>query len=74
LVRVATGGDGTEVGGVNLWQSEWTPTHERITVTHPQHSAQRHVMFTYQVAGTDPPIVFAAAEFSNGVWGVYVPS
>lgn len=31
-------------------------------------------MFTYEVAGSDPAIVFAAGEFSNGVWGFFVPT
>ncbi len=73
LVRIAIEGDGTQVGGVSLWDAEWTPTHDRITVAHPQHLSQRHVMYTYEVAGTDRPVPFAAGEFSNGVWGVYVP-
>lgn len=31
-------------------------------------------MFTYEVPGPDGPVAFAAGEFSNGVWGFYVPS
>ena len=30
-------------------------------------------MHVYEVAGTEPPVVFAAGEVSNGVWCVYVP-
>ena len=30
-------------------------------------------VFTYEVAGTEPPIIFAAGEFSNGVWGIFEP-
>jgi hypothetical protein len=29
-------------------------------------------MAVYEVAGAQPRIVFAAGEFSNGVWGFYV--
>jgi len=60
-------------GGVNPWEVKWTPTHGRITVAHPQYPSQRHTAFTYEVAGVTPPIVFAAGEFSNGVWGFFVP-
>ena len=74
FVRTAIEGDGTQVVGANLWDADWMPTHDRITVAHPQHSSQRHVMCTYEIAGTDPRVPFAAGEFSNGVWGVYVPS
>jgi hypothetical protein len=30
-------------------------------------------MDTYEVAGSSPRIAFAAGEFSNGVWGFFVP-
>ena len=73
LVRIAIEGDKTQVGGVSLWDAEWTPT-QRNTVAHPQHSAQRHLMYTYELVGTDAPVPFAAGEFSHGVWGVYVPA
>jgi len=31
-------------------------------------------MFINEVAGSIPAITFAAGEFSNGVWGFYVPA
>ena len=73
FVSIGFEGDAIEVAGVNPWQRSWTPTHECITVAHPQYPSQRHVMFTYEIAGLDAPVVFAAGEFSNGVWGFYVP-
>lgn len=73
LVRIATEGDGTRVGGVSLWDADWTPTRGRIIVAHPQYPSHRHVLGTYEVAGTERPVSFAAGEFSNGVWGIYVP-
>lgn len=30
-------------------------------------------MHVYEVADTDPAVVFAAGELSNGVWGIYIP-
>lgn len=65
--------DPTIVGGLDLWEVGWTPTHGRITVAHPSYPDQRHPMFTYEVTGATPPIPFAAGEFSNGVWGFFVP-
>jgi len=67
-------GQPTDVGGVNPWKVEWIATGGRITVAHPQYPSQRHVMFTYEVAGSSPPIRFAAGEFSNGVYGFFVPA
>jgi hypothetical protein len=66
-------GDAIDVAGVNPWRVKWTPTHGRITVSHPQYPTQRHVMFTYHVAESGRSVTFAAGEFSNGVWGFYVP-
>jgi hypothetical protein len=44
------------------------------SLSHPQYPAQRHVMSVYEVADSDPAVRFAAGEFSNGVWGFYVPA
>lgn len=74
FVSIGFEGEATDVGGVNPWDVEWSPTHGRIVVAHPSYPAQRHVMDTYEVAGTRPPIKFAAGEFSNGVWGFFVPT
>jgi hypothetical protein len=74
FVSMVLDGQATDVAGVNPWDVEWTPTHRRVTVAHPRHPSQRHTMFTYEVAGTTPTIVFAAGEFSNGVWGFFVPA
>ena len=73
FVSISFEGQPTDVGGVNPWDVEWTPTDGRITVAHPEYPAERHTMFTYEVTGSNPRIVFAAGEFSNGVWGFYVP-
>jgi hypothetical protein len=73
LVSIGFEGESTDVGGVNPWDATWVSTHGRITVGHPQYPNQRHTMFTYEIAGANPIVVFAAGEFSNGVWGFFVP-
>lgn len=62
-------------GGVNPWpySARWVGTGERIVVAHPSYPTQRHDMHVYALAGSDPEVRFAAGEFSNGVWGFYVP-
>jgi len=44
-----------------------------ITVAHPSYPAQRHTMFTYEAVAPSGTVAFAAGEFSNGVWGFFVP-
>lgn len=61
-----------EVGGINLWDVEWTGTGQKVTVAHPSYPMQRHQMPVYEAAGTDPLVTFAAGELSNGVWGFFV--
>ena len=64
-------------GGVSPWPwapDRWVGTGERITVAHPSYPRQRHWMDVYTLAGHDPQVVFAAGEFSNGVWGFFVPA
>ncbi len=74
FVSIGFEGDPIDIGaGVNPWSETWLSLYRRIVVAHPQYPRQRHTMDTYQVAGSDPPIVFAAGEFSNGVWGLYAP-
>ena len=73
FVSIGFEGDPTDIGGVDPWKIEWLSRHEHITVAHPQYPDQRHPMNVYDLAGTDPPVRFAAGEFSNGVWGFYVP-
>ena len=74
FVSIGVEGQATDVGGTNPWQVKWQPTGRSITVAHPQYPNQRHRMDVYNAEGTQPPTVFAAGEFSNGVWGFFVPA
>jgi hypothetical protein len=73
FVSIGPEGQPTDIAGVNPWQVKWTATGGRIIVAHPQYPSQQHVVFVYEVTGSAPPIRFAAGEFSNGVWGFFVP-
>ena len=74
FVSIGLEGQPTDIAGVNPWEAEWTATGSRITVAHPQYPGQRHVMWVYEVKGSAPRVLFAAGEFSNGVWGFFVPA
>jgi hypothetical protein len=73
LLHIGFEDDGVEVDGVRLWGASWARTGARLTVAHPQYPPQRHVMSTYATDGPARPVEFAAGEFSNGVWGFFVP-
>jgi hypothetical protein len=74
LLSIGFERDAVEVDGVGLWDATWRATGQKITVAHPSHKSQRHHMAIYEAADTDPLIVFAAGEFSNGVWGFFLPA
>lgn len=63
------------VAGINPWEvAKWISAGETITVAHPSYPAQRHTMWVYVLDPKQAESVFAAGEFSNGVWGIYVPT
>lgn len=61
--------------GIDPWKQEWRRcADESITVAHPSYPAERHTMFVYEVSTRGRTVKFAAGEFSNGVWGFFVPT
>lgn len=72
FVSIGFEGEVVNVDGANLWREEWRSLHERICVPHPSYPGERHTMFVYELAKS-PSVRFAAGEFSNGVWGFFVP-
>lgn len=72
LVSIGLEGQEVRIAGVSLWKVEWEPAgSSSITVAHPRYPEQRHQMSVYRVRGSSPEVLFAAGEFSNGVWGFY---
>lgn len=74
FVSIGFEGEATDIGaGIDPWKVKWVATDGRIVVAHPSYPRERHTMFTYEVEGADPPVVFAAGEYSPLVYGFYVP-
>jgi hypothetical protein len=73
FVHIGVEGDGIAIDGISVWDVSWVPTGDRITVAHPQYPNQRHSMWTYRVDASESAVEFAAGEFSNGVWGFFIP-
>ena len=66
--------DGEEllINGLNLWGHEWKPLYYSIHVKDPLYQ-QDHTMEVYEITDGMVTVLFAAGEFSNLVWGVYLP-
>jgi hypothetical protein len=73
LVAIGLAHEAVTLRGHDLWTQQWLRRgDESITVAHPSYPAERHTMFVYRLE-VDPTVVFAAGEFSNGVWGFFEP-
>lgn len=59
-----------ELSGCNLWDYAWRQTGETININDPIYR-QQHTLCVYEIFVNDNQIIFAAGEFSNGVWGFY---
>jgi len=74
LVSIGFESDPVDLGGgARPWAHGWTATGRRVLVAHPSYPRQRHHMTEYTLDGVEPTVTFAAGEFSNGVWGFFVP-
>ena len=74
LVSIGTESQATWIGGVDAWKAEWRRLSGAfIVVPHPQYPLQRHRMDLYELDSAERVVRFAAGEFSNGIWGFYVP-
>jgi hypothetical protein len=64
-----------KVCGINPWDFKWTllADEKPVIVAHPSHPSQRHKMDRWEIKDGERTITFAAGEFSNAVWGFYIP-
>ena len=58
--------------GVNLFKYPWRDCRETAIVTDPRHGAEK-VFHVYEVEIDGVVRGFAGGEFSNGVFGMYLP-
>jgi hypothetical protein len=73
LLAIGLADDPVTLRGHPLWKEKWLRRADPpIIVAPPSYPAERHKMFVYQLENV-PTVVFAAGEFSNGVWGFFEP-
>lgn len=74
FVYIGFEGDSVSLDGLDPWKLKWHSLDwAKITVAHPSYPQERHSMTMYELRDTGKVVKFAAGEFSNGVWGFYVP-
>ena len=68
-------GEPLALGGLDPWRYQWRQLDQlTIAVPHPSYPQQRHQVRVYEIADGHTVVKFAAAEFSNGVWGFFLPA
>ena len=72
-IRTITDGERFEINGLNIWDHDWKTTGEKIQIKDPLYR-QDFTFSVYQINNDQNSAQFAAGEFSNGVWGVYIKS
>ena len=60
-----------EISGINIWDFKWQTTEESIKIKDPLHG-QFYCFDVYKIQSLNIEILFAAGEFSNCVWGIYL--
>jgi len=62
--------DKFEINDLNIWDFKWQDTGEKIIIKDPQYG-QSHTFTVYEINNGNAKAIFAAGEFSNGIWGIY---
>ena len=70
-IKTIVDGDEFRIKGLNIWEHNWKRTGQKIVVKDPLYG-QEHSMDIYEIANKESTVVFAAGEFSNCVWGIYI--
>jgi len=69
--KAVTEGEHFEVNGLNIWDHQWKGTGEKIHIKDPLYG-QDFTFSVYEIIKNETTGEFAAGEFSNGVWGIYL--
>ena len=59
------------INGLNIWDFNWESLNYSIAIEDPSYG-KLHTFNIYQITSDNTTVQFAAGEFSNLVWGVYL--
>lgn len=60
------------INGIGIWENEWKGTGQSIYILDPVYH-KPYILPICEISVDGKTITFAATEFSNCVWGVYIP-
>ena len=70
-VKTIVDGERFEIHGLNIWDHNWEDTRERIQINDPLYG-RSFTLAVHKITAGKTIIKFAAGEFSNCVWGIYL--
>lgn len=70
--RTVIDGEHLLINGLNIWDFKWENLNNTISVKDPLYG-EPQTLSTYQITSDNTTVQFAAGEFSNLVWGIYLP-
>ena len=59
------------INGLNIWDYDWKNTGETISIKDPLYN-QPYTLNVYEIKNNERTARFAAGEFSNLIWGIYL--
>jgi hypothetical protein len=66
--------DELELGGLPVWREAWRELPESVTLSDPSVPGLTQRLGVYEIGPVDSPVRFAAGEFSDGIWGFFIPA
>jgi uncharacterized protein (DUF433 family) len=72
FVGATAEGETISISGIDVWKHPWVDTKERVEVKDPLYQ-QEFTFHIYTIDCAGVSVQFAAGEFSNGIFGFYLP-
>ena len=64
-------GEEYKINGINIWDVKWEETGKKIKIKDPLYG-KFYSFDVYKIQNENVDVLFAAGEFSNCVWGIYL--
>ena len=72
FVASSLDGQSLLLDGLDVWKYKWLETGERVTVTDPKYH-QEFCFSVFEIQVEARTLRFAGGEYSNCIWGFYLP-
>ena len=70
-IATLSDGESLRIKGMNIWKHKWKNTGQQIDIKDPLYN-QAYSFEVYTISILFWKAEFAAGEFSNGIYGIYI--